>query len=193
MTWALRCLNSTVLSLFTTLSTITHVITKQRSTLLTHYARTPLVPTGLPIIHYNDVIMSAMASQITSLTIVYSSVYSVADQRKHQSSASLAFVRGIHRWPVNSPHKGPVTRKCFHLMTSSCSRRKATSFGKSKTSPSWVSTLTIENSTPTFSPWNSLTTSPSDLPAKGKLFNSRSSSINLKIKQKIFTESSWFF
>ena len=40
-------------------------------------------------------------------------------QRKHQTSASLVFVRGIHRWPVNSPHKGPVTRKCFHLMTSS--------------------------------------------------------------------------
>ena len=53
-------------------------------------------------VHYNDVIMSAMASQITSLTIVYSTVYAGADQRKHQSSASLAFVRGIHRWPVNS-------------------------------------------------------------------------------------------
>ena len=65
------------------------------------------------LIHYNDVIMSAMASQITNLTIVYSSVYSGADRRKHQSSASLAFVRGIHRWPVNSPHKGPVTRKMF--------------------------------------------------------------------------------
>ena len=48
--------------------------------------------------------MSAMASQITSLTMVNSTVYSGADQRKHQSSASLAFVRGIHRWPVNSPH-----------------------------------------------------------------------------------------
>ena len=47
--------------------------------------------------------MSAMASPITSLTIVYSTVYSGADQRKHKSSASLAFVRGIHRWPVNSP------------------------------------------------------------------------------------------
>ena len=57
--------------------------------------------------------MSAMASQITSLTIVYSIVYSGADQRKHQSSASLAFVWGIHRWPVNSPHKGPVTRNLF--------------------------------------------------------------------------------
>ena len=62
---------------------------------------------------YDDVIMSAMASQITSLTIVYSTVYSCADQRKHQSYASLAFVWGIHRWPVNSPHKGPVRRKMF--------------------------------------------------------------------------------
>ena len=58
---------------------------------------------------YNDVIMSTIASQITSLTIVYATVYSGADQRKHQSSASLAFVQG----PVNSPHKGPVTRKMF--------------------------------------------------------------------------------
>ena len=51
-------------------------------------------------IHYNDVIMGAIASQITSLTIVYSIVYSGADHRKHQSSASLAFVRGIHRFPA---------------------------------------------------------------------------------------------
>ena len=63
--------------------------------------------------HYGDVIMGAIASQITSLTIVYSTVYSDADQRKHQSSALLAFVRGIHRWPVNSPHKGPVRQKMF--------------------------------------------------------------------------------
>ena len=49
--------------------------------------------------HYNDVIMSTIASQITSLTIVYSTVYSGTDQRKFQSSASLAFVRGINRWP----------------------------------------------------------------------------------------------
>ena len=47
-------------------------------------------------IHYDDVIMSVMASQITSLIIVYSTVYSGADQRKHQSFASLAFVQGIH-------------------------------------------------------------------------------------------------
>ena len=64
-------------------------------------------------IHYNDVIMSTMASQITSLTIVYSTCYSGTDQRRHQSSAPLAFVRRIHRWPVNSPLKGPVTRKMF--------------------------------------------------------------------------------
>ena len=63
--------------------------------------------------HHGDVIMGTIASQITSLTIVYSTVYSDDDQRKHQSSASLAFVWGIHRGPVNSPHKWPVTRKMF--------------------------------------------------------------------------------
>ena len=57
--------------------------------------------------------MGAMASQITSLAIVYPIVYSGADERKYQSSASPSFVRGIHRWPMNSPHQGPVTRKMF--------------------------------------------------------------------------------
>ena len=57
--------------------------------------------------------MGAMASQITSLTIVYSTVYSGADQRKYQSSTSLVFVRGIHRWSVNSLHKWPMMRKMF--------------------------------------------------------------------------------
>ena len=57
--------------------------------------------------------MRAVASHITSLTIFYSTVYSGADQRKHWSSAWRAFVRGIHRWSVNSPHKWPVTRKMF--------------------------------------------------------------------------------
>ena len=56
--------------------------------------------------------MGVMASQITSLTIVYSTVTG-EDQRKHKSSASLTFVWGIHRRPVNSPHKWPVTRKMF--------------------------------------------------------------------------------
>ena len=63
-------------------------------------------------VHYSDVVMSAMASQITGL-IVCLNVCSVADQRKHQSSMSLVFVSGIHRWLVNSPHNGPVTRKMF--------------------------------------------------------------------------------
>ena len=67
--------------------------------------------------HYDDVIMGAMASQITSLTIVYSTVYSSTDQSKHQSSASLAFVWGIHRWIPRI--KGQWHGKCFHLMTSS--------------------------------------------------------------------------
>ena len=68
---------------------------------------------SLDVQDYNDVIMTTMASQITSLTVVYSTVYSDADQRKHQSSASLAYVWGSHRdrW---IPHtKGPVTRKIF--------------------------------------------------------------------------------
>ena len=64
--------------------------------------------------HYSDdVTMGAIASQISSLAIVYSAVYSGADQRKHPSFPSLAFVRGIHWWPVNSPHKWLITRKMF--------------------------------------------------------------------------------
>ena len=64
--------------------------------------------------------MSPVASQITSLTVVYSTVYSEADQRKHQSSASLAFVWGIHRDRWIPRTKGQLRGKCFHLMTSSC-------------------------------------------------------------------------
>ena len=63
--------------------------------------------------HYNDVIMGAMSSQTPASWLFAQSFFLGADQRKHQSSASLAFVRGIHRCPVNSPHKGPVTRKMF--------------------------------------------------------------------------------
>ena len=59
--------------------------------------------------------MTILASRITSLTVVYSIVYSGVNQRKHQSSASLAFVREIHRGPVNFPHKWPVTRKMFQF------------------------------------------------------------------------------
>ena len=72
--------------------------------------------------HYNDVIMTTMASQITSLTVVYSIIYSGVDQRKHQSSTSLAFVWGIHRDRWIPRTKGQQRGKCFHLMTSSCHR-----------------------------------------------------------------------
>ena len=57
--------------------------------------------------------MSAMASQITGVSIVGSTVSSGSNQRKHRSSVLLAFVRGFHRWSVISPHKTPVTRKMF--------------------------------------------------------------------------------
>ena len=63
--------------------------------------------------HYSNAVMTVMASQITSLTIVYACIYWGTGQRKHQSSASQAFVRGIHRWQMNSPQKEPVTRKMF--------------------------------------------------------------------------------
>ena len=66
-------------------------------------------------LHYSDVIMSATASQITCVSIVYLTICSGTDQRKHQSSASPAFVKGIHQGPVNSPHKGPVTRNKANL------------------------------------------------------------------------------
>ena len=62
---------------------------------------------------YSYVIMSTMVSQITSVLTVCSTVCSGAVQRKYQSSGSLAFVRGIHQWPVDSSHKGPVTQKMF--------------------------------------------------------------------------------
>ena len=71
----------------------------------------PVHPEG----YYSEVIMGAMASQITRPAIVYTIVNLGADQRKHQSSSSLAFVWGIHRWPVNSPHEWSVTRKMFQF------------------------------------------------------------------------------
>ena len=66
-----------------------------------------------PCNHFSDVVISATTSQITGVSVVYSAVCSGTDQRKHQSSASLAFGRGIRRWPVSSPHKGSRTRKMF--------------------------------------------------------------------------------
>ena len=93
--------------------------------------------------------MSAMTSQITGVSFICSTVGSGADQRKHESSASLAFVRGIHRWPVNSPHKRRVTRsKCFHHYDPSLEQqitrwsfqpiRSRLSHGRSLTFVSWT-------------------------------------------------------
>ena len=63
--------------------------------------------------HYTEVIMDPMASHVNGVSVVYQTVCSNGDQRKHQSSVSLTFVRGIHRSPVNSPHIEPVTQKMF--------------------------------------------------------------------------------
>ena len=69
--------------------------------------------TAMDAFYYSDVIVSAIATQITGVLTVYSTDCSGADQRKHQNSAPLAFVRGIRRSPVNSPHEGPVSREMF--------------------------------------------------------------------------------
>ena len=88
----------------------------------------PFLFSGSVMSHHDDVIKRKHSPRYwpfdlrlkkRSITNVYSTVYSDTDQRKHQSSASLVFVRGILRWPVNSPHKGQWHGKCFHLMTSS--------------------------------------------------------------------------
>ena len=71
-------------------------------------------------LHYNGAIISVMASQITGVSTVRSTVCSVVDQRKHQSSASLDFVSGHLRWSVDSFQKGQECGNCLHLMTSSC-------------------------------------------------------------------------
>ena len=88
---------------------------RSKETSKLHWRITP--PRNMGIFHCNDVIISAMASQITGVSIVFLAVCSGADQRKHQRghqrSTSPTFVRGIHRWPVDSPHKWPVTRKKF--------------------------------------------------------------------------------
>ena len=79
-----------------------------------HYPQKFAKQFGFMNTYHSDVIMGAMASEIiTGGSTACSTVCSGADQRKRQSSASLAFVKGIHRWPVNNPHKGPITRKMF--------------------------------------------------------------------------------
>ena len=111
--------------------------------------------------HYIDVIMTTMASQITILTVVYSIVYSGVDQGKHQSSASLTYVRGIHRDRWIPRRKGLLRGKCFHLMTSSCSiwlrHRSFASWGLHKLWcwPCWI------NRSSTMSDWSTRVTSVS--------------------------------
>ena len=109
-----RDMRATLKFQFKTFCAQTGIFNRSRPLLLMPWPFLSPAPMLLTILYY-DVIMGAMASQITSLTIVYSTVYAGADQRKYQSSASLAFVMGIHRWPVNSPHKGPVTQKMFQF------------------------------------------------------------------------------
>ena len=77
-----------------------------------HYRYSPHAIYIILSSHYSDVIMSAMASQITDVPIVCSTVCSGANKRKHQSSASLAFVRGIHQWRVESFPFDDVIMKC---------------------------------------------------------------------------------
>ena len=72
-----------------------------------------IYPCIFRFLHYSEVIMGMMASEINGVSIVCSTVCSGSDQRNLQSPASLAFVRGIHRSPVDSPHKEPVTRQMF--------------------------------------------------------------------------------
>ena len=95
-------------------------------------------------IHYKDVTMSAISSQITSLISVYSTVYSGTDQRKHQSSASMAFVRGSHRWPVNSPHKWPVTRNMFPFDDVIMYRKQMRDGSKTCLAYIWVHSFVLE-------------------------------------------------
>ena len=100
--------------------TLSHPLWRHRNDLWkTHFMNIISVSARFGTRHYTDVIMGAIASKVTSLRIVYSSVYSGADQRKHQSSASLAFVRGIHRDRWIPRTNGQKRGKCFHLMTSS--------------------------------------------------------------------------
>ena len=62
--------------------------------------------------------------------IVWSTLGSVEDQRKHQSSASLAFVRGIYRWPVNAPHKRLVTQKFDDVIMKTTSAKRQLVIGE---------------------------------------------------------------
>ena len=95
---------------------LTHSIFITSSKMELYFCIFPIVLVCIPTVYetqFYDVIMGAMASQITSLAVVYSTVYSGGYHRKHQGPASLACVWGIHLSPVNSPYKWSVTRKMF--------------------------------------------------------------------------------
>ena len=119
---------------------------------LTAITRATLLMASCRVTHCNDVIMSAMASQITNHAIVNSTVYSRTDQGKYQSSASLAFVRGIHRSPVNSPHKWPVTRKMIQfddvMMCHSFGDRLPTNFTYGYSIFEWVAETPLQDNVP---------------------------------------------
>ena len=97
-----------------------HIFSLKREPVHIRVQRSSALTNDIQFLHYGDVIVGAIASQITSLTIVYSTVYSGADQSKHHSSASLAFVWGSHRDRWSPRTKGQLRGKYFHLMTSSC-------------------------------------------------------------------------
>ena len=117
MSWALTDRSTWVQIITWTMFTEEYVaIWRQWVTAIENWAPIPymnLISGSFQLINSydNNVIMSAMAPQITGLMVLFSTVYLDADQRKYQSSASLAFVRGIHRWPVYDRKKRPVTRK----------------------------------------------------------------------------------
>ena len=83
--------------------------------LLNNLYKIPLAHASFPLAHWAKFSLALVSGRalVFQSVFVYSIVHSGADQRKHQNSGSLAFVQGIHRWPVNSPHKWPVTRKMF--------------------------------------------------------------------------------
>ena len=87
--------------------------------------------------------MSAIASQITSVSIVYLALCSGEDQRKQQSCASLAFVMGNHRWPLNFPHKGPLTRKIFAFDDITIQNKKGVNYWICCSSLMWGNTKHI--------------------------------------------------
>ena len=142
---------------------------------------------GILTDHYSNVIMDPMAFQITSLTMVYSTVDSGADQRKHQSSASLAFVRRIQRWPVNSPHKWPVTRKMFPfdyvIMVTYIANHQSLSL---------VTPLLMKIISESFQLWNQIIHGKPCIYFPWLLFNFKNNFIKMYFLMKVTISQHWF-